>query len=136
MSYFIKWSPHENYYYVMNNCNFSTNQHGRSEGTYTKFSSLDDKMDGQNFFTMHIKFGHGRATNDCCRDIRDGFLTREEAVKLVRKYDGEFPKRYFQDFLNYINISENEYWEIIDNARPNHLWKREGNRFVLKNIIS
>ena len=70
----------------------------RSEGTYTKFASLDDKTDGQNYFTMLIKFGHGRATNDACRDIRDGFITREEAVRLVNKYDDEFQKNIFKIF--------------------------------------
>ncbi len=134
-SYFKKWSPHENYYYVMKNCNFTTNQDGRSEGTYTKFSSLDDKIDGQHYYTTYIKFGIGRATADCCRDIRDGFLTRDEAVKLVKKYDGEFPKKYFQEFLNYISISEKEYWKIIDKARPKHLWKKIGSRWQLRNKV-
>jgi hypothetical protein len=61
-------------------------------GTYTKFSSLDDKIDGQHYYTTFVKFGVGRSTADACRDIRDGFITREEGIALVRKYDGEFPK--------------------------------------------
>jgi len=134
-SYYKKWSPHENYYYVMKNCNFTTNQDGRSEGTYTKFSSLDDKLDGQHYFTTFIKFGIGRATADCCRDIRDGFLTRDEAIKLVKKYDGEFPKKYFLDFLNYIKMSPDEYWDIIDKIRPRHLWKKSGNKWELKKTV-
>ena len=84
---------------------------------------------------MLIKFGHGRATNDACRDIRDGFITREEAVKLVNKYDDEFPKKYFQDFLDYIKISKNEYWETIDQARPKNLWKQDGNKWILKTKV-
>lgn len=135
MSYYTKWSPHDNYYYAKKICNFQTNPEGRSEGTYTKFASLDDKTDGQNYFTMHIKFGHGRCTNDACRDIRDGYLSRDEAVKLVKKYDGEFPKKYFNDFLKYIDMTENEYWTIIDNARPKHIWKKSGNQWILKNLI-
>ena len=116
MSHYINWSPHDNYYYVKKFSKFESNPDGRSEGTYTKFVGLDDKMDGQNFFTMHIKFGHGRATNDACRDIRDGYITRDEAIHLIKKYDGEFPKKYFKEILNYLDISENEYWEIIDDA--------------------
>jgi len=135
MSHYFNWSPHDNYYYVKKICNFESNPDGRSEGTYTKFASLDDKIDGQHYFTMHIKFGHGRCTNDACRDIRDGYINRDEAVQLVKKYDGEFPKKYFKEFLEYINISENKYWEIIDNARPKHLWKKDGNKWTLKNPI-
>ena len=47
---------------------------------------------------MYIKFGQGRAMNDACRDIRDGFITRDEALLLMKKYDGEFPKKYFLNF--------------------------------------
>jgi len=134
-SYYKKWSPQKNYYYAMENCKFTMNQAGRSEGTYTRFTGLDDKLDGQHYFTTFIKFGIGRTTADSCRDIRDGFISREDAIKLVKRYDGEFPKKYFLDFLNYIKISEDEYWDIINRARPGHLWKKNGNKWQLKNTV-
>ena len=134
MSYYLNWSPQSNFYYAKENGGFESN-FDRSEGTYTKYSSLDDKIDGQHYYTMYIKFGQGRAMNDANRDIRDGFLTCEEGLALVKKYDGEFPKKYFKDFLEYINISEQEYWEKIDSCRPPHLWRRSGNQWELINKI-
>lgn len=132
MSYYANWSPQRSYYYAKNVSDFQTNPLGRSEGTYTKFSSLDDKIDGQHYYTSLIKFGQGRAMNDACRDIRDGIITREEAVQLVHRFDEEFPKTHFQFFLDYIDISEEEYWEIIDNARSPHLWKYENGDWYLR----
>ena len=123
-SYFIKWIPQEAYYYAVKNAKFEPNPDGRSEGTYSKYASLDDKTDGFNYYTMFIKFGQGRATSDAAHEIRDGHLTRDEGVSLVRKFDGEFPKLYFQDFLNYINISQEKFYEIIDKNRSPHLWKK------------
>ena len=104
MSHYVHWSPQQNYYYVKENSNFESNPLGRSEGTYSKYSSLDDKTDGQHYYTMLIKFGQGRAMNDACRDIRDGYITREEGVQLVNKYDQEFPQNHFDFFLNYIDL--------------------------------
>ena len=98
MSHYVHWSPQQNYYYVKNHSKFESNPAGRSEGTYSKYSSLDDKVDGQHYFTSLIKFGQGRAMNDACRDIRDGYISREEGVLLVRKYDEEFPKNPFSIF--------------------------------------
>ena len=123
-SYFMKWIPQEAYYYAVKNARFEPNPYGRSEGTYSKYASLDDKTDGFNYYTMFIKFGQGRATNDAAHEIRDGHLTRDEGVSLVRKFDGEFPKLYFQDFLNYININQENFFEIIDKNRSPHLWKK------------
>ncbi len=135
MSYYKKWSPQENYYFAKKNSGFQTNIGGRSEGTYSKFSSLDDKIDGQHYYTMFVKFGQGRAMNDACRDIRDGFISRDEALLLMKKYDGEFPKKYFSEFLKYIDIDEEKYWKIIDKVRPKHLWGKKNGKWFLKKKV-
>ena len=65
-------------------------------------------------------------------EIRCGHITRKEAVALVRKYDGEFPKRYFTEYLQYLNITEEEFWRIVDKFRPPHLWQKVNNQWRLK----
>jgi N-acetyl sugar amidotransferase len=132
MSYYLPWSPQFNFYYAKEHAAFEPNPDGRSEGTYTKFSSLDDRVDGQHYYTMFVKFGQGRAMNDACRDIRDGHISREEGVALCAKYEGEFPKKYFKDFLDYAGIDEDKYWEVVDGARSPHLWEKRGNDWALK----
>lgn len=132
MSHFVHWSPQQNYYYVKEHSEFETNPEGRSEGTYTKYASLDDKIDGQHYYTMLAKFGQGRAMNDAIRDIRDGYITREEGVNLVNLYDEEFPENHFRFFLDYIGITEEEYWEVVDNARSPHLWMKTNEGWKLR----
>ena len=44
---------------------------------------------------------------------------------MVKKYDGEFPKKYFKDFLKYLEIDEEEFWEIVDSWRLEHLWQKK-----------
>jgi len=124
-SYYRKWIPQENYYYAVENTGFEANR-GRSEGTYSKYSSLDDRTDGFHYFMAYIKFGIGRATSDAAHEIRDGHITREEAVALVSKYDGEFPRKYFPQFLEYIGISEERFWEVVDfyRRRSPNIWER------------
>ena len=135
MSHFFYWDSQRNFYEVKDKLGFCTNPDGRSEGTYTSQSSLDDKLDGQNYYLMYVKFGQGRAVSDACKDIRDGYISRDEAVKIVNKYDHEFPKKYFKDFLEYISISEKKYFQTIDKFRPKHLWHYKG-KWVLKKKVS
>jgi N-acetyl sugar amidotransferase len=130
-SYYHKWMPQENYYYAAEHTGFNPNPE-RSEGTYSKYASLDDRVDGFHYYTMFIKFGQGRAMNDAAHEIRDGHITRQEAVALVHKYDGEFPAKYFQEYLKYINISEEEFWIAVDNNRSPHLWDKIGSEWKLK----
>ena len=136
LSYYKKWVPQENFYYAQKYTGFTANEEGRSEGTYSKYASLDDKTDGFHFYLAFIKFGIGRATSDAAHEIRDGHITREEGVALVRRYDGEFPKKYFKEFLEYLDIDEKHFWEVVDSWRPPHLWEKINGERKLKHQVS
>lgn len=133
-SYYEKWVPKDNYNYASKYTGFIPKD-GRTEGTYTNYASLDDKFDGFHYYLAFIKFGIGRATADAAHEMRDGDITREEAIKLVKKYDGEFPEKHFREFLDYLNITENKFWEIVDSYRPQHLWEKIDDKWNLKHKI-
>lgn len=131
ISYYHKWDPQENYYYVSEHTGFAANTE-RTEGSYCKYSSIDDATDPFHYFTTLVKFGIGRTTYDAAQEIRNGKITREEAVALVKKFDTEFPKKYFKAFLEYMDISEERFWEVIDNARSPHLWQKSAGIWHLR----
>lgn len=135
-SYYKKWIPQDNYYYAQSNCGFEPNPDGRSEGTYSKYASLDDKTDGFHFYLQFIKFGFGRCTSEASMEIRNGHITRDEGVSLVRKYDGEFPQKYLKDYLEYLSLTESEFHQIVDKFRPSHLWKKTDRGWRLKYQVS
>ena len=134
LGYYLKWDPQEMYYYAVNNTGFSSNDE-RTEGSYSKYSGIDDKMDTLHYFTSFIKFGLGRASYDAAQEIRNNKITREEGIILVNKFDAEIPKKYVIDMLEYMNISEDTFWETIDKNRPKHLWKKNNNNWELINKI-
>ena len=136
LSYYRKWIPQENFYYAQKHTGFTVNEDGRSEGTYSKYTSLDDKFDGFHFYLGFIKFGLGRASREAMMEIRSGHITREEGVALVKRYDGEFPKKYFKEFLDYLAIDERHFWEVVDSYRPKHLWEKKGVEWKLKYQVS
>lgn len=136
LSYYMNWDPQENYYYAAENCGFRANSE-RTQGTYSKYSSIDDRMDPLHYFTTYIKFGLGRASYDAAQEVRTGKITREEAVSLVHRYDHEFPNKYFHEMLEYMDIEETKFWDIIDQARSPHLWGRtESGEWVLRHKVS
>lgn len=134
-SYYKKWTPQENFYYAVKHCGFETNPNGRSEGTYTKYSSLDDKADGFHWYLSYIKFGMGRASRDAQQDIRRHHITRDEGIALVKRYDGEFPKLYFQWFLEYLGITEEYFWRVMDTYREvSNVWKKKNGEWVMEHL--
>lgn len=132
---FINYNPQNNYYFAKEKSNFQVNPDGRSEGTYTKYQSLDDKLDGLHYYTWFIKTGRGRATDDAAIEVRNKIITRDEAISLVKKYDGEFPKKYFKDCLNHMGITEKQFTEKIDEYRLPHLWEKHKGEWKLKHAV-
>ena len=114
--YYKKWDPQENFYYCSENTGFAPNPE-RTEGTYSKYASLDDRLDGLHYLLAYIKFGIGRATSDSAHEIRDGKITREEGVDLVHKFDGEFPRKHFAECCAYMGLTEAEAMSIIERWR-------------------
>ena len=119
------------YYFASKNIDFSANPE-RTEGTYTKYASLDDKIDGFFYYTSYIKFGIGRAMFDSANEIRHGHITKEEGKALINKFDGEYPIKYEDEFLNYISMKKEDFQDLCDKFRPEHIWEKKSNRWVLK----
>ena len=152
ISYFLKWSNQENYYYTMENSkNFQLSPE-RTSATYTKHQGIDDKLDDMHYYTSLIKFGLGRGLYDAANDIRNGDITRDEGVKLAQKYQEEYPKRFMKELCEYFTINPNEFNrtkdfiknpiftesyfnELCDKFRSPHIWKLEGNKWKLRNPV-
>lgn len=131
-AYFFKWSSYENYLYVKDKYDFRICPIGRTEGTFTNFDSLDDKSDNLYYYMQYIKFGFGRAVRDASRMIQNKQLTREEGLELARKYDHEFPSLWFQDMLEYLQLTEEEFYEIVDKHRNPEIWTKEDGEWKLR----
>ena len=151
LGYYLKWHPQECYYYAVENGEFKPSPE-RTPGTYSKYNSIDDKIDDFHYYTTFIKFGIGRATYDAAQEIRNQEITRDEGVSLVKKYDGEFPERFAQEIFKYLSIPANEYpdahkmfeepimdreyfKDLAENFRSPHLWKRENEVWKLRNAV-
>jgi N-acetyl sugar amidotransferase len=141
LGYYLKWHPQGSYYYSVEHGGFQASPE-RTPGTYSKYNSIDDKIDDFHYYTTYTKFGIGRATYDASQEIRNDEITREEGVALVKKFDGEFPERFADEIFAYLSIPEKEFpkasqmfeqpkmdkdyfMTMADNFRSPHLWKKE-----------
>jgi N-acetyl sugar amidotransferase len=135
LGYYLKWIPQEVYYYAVENTGFKARPF-RTQGTYSKYNSIDDKIDDLHYYTTFIKFGIGRATYDAAQEIRNKHLTREEGVALVKKFDGEFPDRYFNEVMDYLEINPDYFKnELSDKYRSPHLWEKINGEWKLRHTV-
>lgn len=135
LGYYLKWTPQEAYYYAVEHTGFQARP-CRTEGTYSKYNSIDDKIDDLHYYTTYIKYGLGRASYDASQEIRNRHLTREEGVALVRQFDGETPTRYFREIMEYIGMNPEEFMRLCEEFRSPHLWMKENGVWKLRHQIS
>lgn len=127
LGYYLRWHPQSAYYYSVEHGGFEPSPH-RTPGTYSKYNSIDDKIDDLHYFTTHVKFGIGRATYDASQEVRSGDITRDEAVALVKRYDGEWPDRFEDEIFEYLNVEgfprldKKSFLDLSDRFRSPHLW--------------
>ena len=131
LGWYIRWDPQEAYYYAVDNCGFVSDSE-RTDGTYGKYSSIDDKFESLHYFCHYIKFGIGRTRFDASQEIRNGHITREEGISLAAAFEGEFPKRYQKDCLDFMGVSESRFADITDNFRSPHLWEKHNGIWKLR----
>lgn len=92
--------------------------------TYRTMSNLDDRYEnGAHDYMKYVKFGYGRATDHACKDIRGGYMTREEGIAMVRRYDAVRPSDL--DFwLDYVDRMPEWFDAIADTFRSPRVWGR------------
>ena len=151
LGYYLKWHPQSCYYYAVEHGGFQASPE-RTPGTYSKYNSIDDRIDDFHYYTTYIKFGIGRATYDAAQEIRSRDIERDEGVALVRRFDGEFPERFADEIFRYLSISEKEFPEasrmfeqplidrdyfdaLADQFRSPHLWKFENGAWSLRRAV-
>lgn len=125
LGYYFKWDARKQLE-IVKQYGFSVKEDGPVEGTYTNFENLDDNLMSVHDYLKFVKFGFGRATDHACLDIRNGYLRREEAVELVKKYDGKLPKKAIQEFLDHFDMSEEEFNRVVDSFTDKSIFLTDG----------
>lgn len=151
LGYYLKWHPQGAYYYAQKHGGFEAAPE-RTVGTYSKYNSIDDKIDDFHYYTTYVKFGIGRATYDASQEIRSGEITREEGVALVKRFDGEYPERFSKEIFEYLSIPEEhfpkahncfdqtimdrDYFDTMtDQFRSPHLWEKRDGVWTLRHAV-
>ena len=78
---------------------------------FQNITRLTTNLTGFHYWCGFIKFGIGRCTHEASQEVRNGHIDREEALALVKRFDGEFPQKHFEEVLDYLGLSAEEFLE-------------------------
>lgn len=130
LSNFIRWDSKKQHEEMIKKYGFEAAYQQRTFNTYEDVHCFHSA--GIHDYLKLLKYGYSKVTDHASREIRLGRLTREDGISLVKKYQYNEPKDK-DVFLNWANISNNEYEEMLDKIRNKNLWeKNENNKWRLR----
>ena len=134
-SYFESWDPYRNYLVAKERCGLKEAEDSNA-GTFTNFSQNDQALYALHTYLMYLKFGFGRANQDACIEVRRGAMDRQQAVNLVRLYDGHYPEEFIALYLNYYEMTQDEFDAVLDRYVNRDLFEKINGRWKPKFIVT
>ena len=114
----------------------SRKDHVSNTGDLYGIMALDEDWVILNQMIKYYKFGHARVTDYLNAEIRYGNISRDEAIKIVEKYDGSYHQKYIRSFCNFLEISESKFWETVSSFVNKDLFvlnnKKKGKKYIPK----
>lgn len=117
LSYFLPWSGYKNMEFARSR-GFKTlddTKEWKRQGYIEQYDQIDTIGYLTHTWFKFPKFGHQRVSEVASLWIREGRMTREEAVKLVNEEDYKLDPIMLEDFLKFIDFKEEDFWKVVDN---------------------
>jgi len=137
LSYYFKWSGYEHMELAKSQGWKSLDDTGewKREGFIEDYDQIDDYAYLVDPWMKYPKYGHARATDVACYWIREGRITRDEGIKLVKENDHKLDPISLQRFLDFTGYTYSEFWDIVDRFRNKEIFKKVDEQWILKNPI-
>ena len=133
LGYFLRWNIKEQLKKVRD-LGFTLHD-GPSEGTFTNYENLDNKIQGIHDYFKWLKFGYGRASDSGSTQIRLKQISREDGIRLVKQHEGKLPEKFLDEFLNQWEMSREEFLDICDKFTNKELFKKDENGVLLRDEL-
>ena len=97
------------------------------QGSVDSFCQIDSVGYMVHLWCKFIKFGFQRVSDMACRFVREGKLTREQAMEYIRERDFQLDPYAKWDFCRCIGITEEEFDATVDKFANQELLVKDRN---------
>ena len=125
LGYYIRdWSGRNNAAFAMAHGLQVRHEPPEQTGDLWGFTGLDEDFRLVNQMIKYLKFGFGHVSDQVCEAINAGLMDRAEGIELLKKYDGKCDHSFIERFCRYLEISEKEFWRVVEASRGD-MWQRD-----------
>ncbi|MCI0564622.1 MAG: N-acetyl sugar amidotransferase [Nitrososphaera sp.] len=133
LGYYFPWDPVTSLE-VARKHGFEVREEGPKTGYYN-YADIDDDFISIHHYLKWYKFGFTRSFDNLSLEIRNGRITREEAIRIVREQGDETPYEDITKFCDFVGITQEYFFEVIEKFRNPDIWVRQNGRWVIKDFL-
>jgi N-acetyl sugar amidotransferase len=135
LGHYVRWYGRR-HYEIVKARGFTGRRAGPLAGNFLDYDNIDEKLCEINIWFKYLKFGFWRATDQCCYDIWNDRMSRDDAIDIVNRLTDEFPQEYFQDFLRFHQITEAEFDDTVEKFRNKDVWSMADGQWQLRHALT
>jgi N-acetyl sugar amidotransferase len=133
LGYFLPWDPLETLR-VAREHGFKVREEGPRIGYYN-YADIDCDFISVHHYFKWLKFGFTRLFDNLSLEIRNGRMSREDAVDIIAARGDETPHSDIDGLCRFLNISTEHFWELAEQFRNRAIWVRSESRWVIPGFI-
>ncbi len=133
LGYYFRWDPATTLE-VARAHGFRASEAGPKTGYYD-YADIDDDFISVHHHLKWYKFGFTRSFDNLSIEIRNGRITREEAIEIIRKRGDETPHEDIARFCEFIGITVQRFWDIAERFRNPQVWIRRGEKWMIDGFL-
>lgn len=133
LGYYFPWDP-ETSLKIAREHGFQGRAQGPKTGYYD-YADIDDDFISIHHYLKWYKFGFTRLFDNLSLEIRNGRLSREEAVRIVQERGDETPYEDIDKFCHFIGITNDHFFDVIEKFRNPDIWIKRNGGWMIDNFM-
>jgi N-acetyl sugar amidotransferase len=133
LGHFFPWDP-ETSLEVASAHGFRARAEGPKTGWYD-YADIDDDFISIHHWLKWPKFGFTRTFDNLSLEIRNGRMTREQAISALRERGDETPTEDIAAFCSFTGMSSEEFFGAVERFRNPKVWTRRDGVWMIDDFI-
>lgn len=133
LGYYFPWDPALSFA-VAQAHGFQTRPEGAKTGYYD-YADIDDDFIAIHHYLKWYKFGFTRLFDNLSLEIRNGRMTREEAIQIISERGDQTPHEDIAKFCEFVGISTAHFFQVIEKFRNPDIWVRRNGTWMIEDFL-
>lgn len=133
LGYYFSWDPAETYRVAAAN-GFRASATGPATGYYD-YADIDDYFISIHHWLKWYKFGFTRSYDNLSLEIRNGRISREDAIQYLKQRGDETPYGDIERFCTFVDMKEADFFARTERFRNRKIWIHHNGRWMIDKFL-